>query len=137
MAEVTIDARIEHAFEALDDRDADRVIEQFAPGGQFYEIPRGERFSRAEFREYLTEGVFKLFPDYRVEQKRVLAGHGWATVIEYTFSATHEGEIGGTEPTGETVSLPIVAVITVGDDGITSWRDFFDPQALDEQLGRD
>lgn len=136
MTDATIDARIERVFEALDDRAPDRVIEQFDPEGQFYEMPRGEAFSRAEFRDYLAEVVFELFPDYSIEQKQILTGHDWATVIEYTFSATHEGEVGGTKPSGETVSLPIVAVITVGDDGITSWRDFFDAQALDEQLER-
>lgn len=137
MSDATTDARIERVFEALDDRDADRVIEQFAPEGRFYEMPRGEAFSRAEFHDYLAEVVFELFPDYSVEQKQVLTAHDWATVVGYTFSATHEGEIRGTEPTGETVSLSIVAVITVSDDGITSWRDFFDAQALDEQLERE
>lgn len=99
-------------------------------------MPRGEAFSRAEFHDYLAEGVFELFPDYGVEQIRVLTAHDWATVVEYTFSATHVGEASGTEATGKTITLPIVAGITASDDGITSWRDFFDAQALDEQLER-
>lgn len=137
MAAKQIDTCIERVFEALDDQDPDRVVEQFAPEGRFYEIPRGEEFARAEFRDYLADMVFEAFPDYSVEQTQVMTAHDWATVVEYTFSATHEGAVKKTDPTGKTVTLPIMAVFTVADDGITSWRDFFDEHALDEQLARD
>lgn len=136
MSEPAIDPRIERVFEAWDAHDADRASEQFAQRGRFYEVPREREFSRAEFRDYLAEGVFELFPDYSVERRRVVTSHDWATVVDWTFSGTHEGAVGGTRPTGKTVSHPIISVITVADDGIISWRDFFDGQALDEKLER-
>lgn len=136
MPEDVIDPRIERVFEAWDARDADLAAAQFAPDGRFHEVPRGEDFSREAFRSYLSEGVFSAFPDYSVEEKRVLTSHDWATVIEWTFSGTHEGDVGGTNATGTTVTHPIVSVVTVAEDGITSWRDFFDGQSLDQKLDR-
>jgi steroid delta-isomerase-like uncharacterized protein len=84
-------------------------------------------------REYLVE-VVEAFPDLRQEIKTV---HSRAnpTVIESTFTGTHEGPLEGVPPTGETATVPLVSVIRVSDDGITEWRDFWDQVTFREQLG--
>lgn len=130
-----MDSRIERVFDAWNDQDADRAVEQFADDGRFYEVPRGEDFSRAEFRAYLAEMVFEVFPDYTVERTEVLVSHDWATVVDWTFSGTHKREVAGIQPTGNSVTLHLVSIITISDEGITSWRDFYDSDTLDEQLG--
>lgn len=135
MSDFEVNPHVDRAFEALDDRDADAVAAEFAPDGTFYEIPRDEAFSKQEFREYLADEVFVTFPDYRVEEWTAVTTADWATTVQWSFAGTHEGRGGWVEPTGNAVSLPVVSVLTVSADGISSWRDFFDPRTLFEQLG--
>lgn len=99
-------------------------------------MPRNEEFSRQEFREYLAEVLFETFPDYQVEEKQVFTTDHWATTIQWSFSGTHEGDAGWFEPTGNTVALPVVSIVTLAEGGIATWRDFFDLDALGERLGR-
>lgn len=135
MAQTDIDPRIDRVFEAFDDQDAEKAVAEFADGGVFVETADDNEFSKAEFREYLADRVFVGFPDYSIVEKTVMSTYEWATVIEYTFQATHDGPLGDIDPTGNTVTLPIVAVITITDDGITSWRDYVDGQRFAAQLG--
>lgn len=129
--------RIERVFEAYNQQDAAAAAAEFATDGTFYEIPRGEEFTLTEFREYLTDTIFVLYPDYQVEESQTLLSHDWATVVEWTFSGTHSGAVDETAPMGKRISLPIVSTVVGTDDGIMSWRDFFDPEELDKQLGRE
>lgn len=99
--------------------------------------PRNEEFSRSEFRDYLAAELFETFPDYRVVDRQVCTTDNWATTLRWSFNGTHEGDAGWFEPTGNTVTFPVVSVVTVTRDGITTWRDFFDLEALIEQLRRD
>lgn len=69
-----------------------------------------------------------------IEPERVISS-GTETAIEWSFHGTQEGEFNGIPPTGETVDAPLVAIITVSDDGITSWTDYWDQMELAEQLG--
>lgn len=131
-----LEQRIERVFAAYNRQDAEAVAAEFAPDGTFYEVPRGEEFTKTEFQEFLEGAIFEMYPDYQVEESRTLLTYEWATVIEWTFSGTHKGAVDETDPTGNRISLPIVSIVTGSEDGITSWRDFFDPQELDEQLGR-
>lgn len=137
MAADSLHHHIECLFAAYDRQDAEAAAAQFAPGGKFHEEPRNKTFTKAEFREYLESNVFVVFPDYEVEEYRSLLDYRWATVIEWRFSGTHEGHVGELEPTGNRVTLPIVSVVTGSEEGITSFHDFFDPQKLDQQLGRE
>lgn len=135
MSKTDIDPHIERVFEAFDNQNAEDAVAEFAEDGVFVETADDEKFSKDEFREYLCDRVFVGFPDYTVVEKRVMSTYDWATVIEYTFQATHEGPLGDIPPTGNTVTLPIVAVITVSDDGVTSWRDYTNSQRFAEQVG--
>lgn len=137
MSSGDLQQRIERMFEAYNRQDAEAAAAEFAPDGTFYEIPRGEEFTKAEFREFLEDIIFVLYPDYQVEESQTLLTYEWATVIEWTFSGTHEGAVDETAPTGNRIFLPIVSVVRGSEHGITSWRDFFDSQDLDEQLGRE
>jgi predicted ester cyclase len=60
---------------------------------------------------------------------------GGPTVLESTFRGTYEGPIDGVPPAGNAVAVPLVSVIEVGDDGIVSWRDYWDQGAFRAQLG--
>lgn len=134
MTSTDIDPHIKRVFEAFDSQDAEQAAAQFTEDGVFVETADEQQFSKTEFREYLAERIFVGFPDYTIIDTDVKTGYEWATVVEYTFRATHEGPLGGRPPTGNTVTLPIVAVITVSRDGITSWRDYLDGERFRDQL---
>lgn len=125
---------IARALEAFDNHDADGVAAEFAEEGTFYDPPQDEELTKEEFRAYCVE-IFEAFPDVRVEEERVLTAPDGTTAVEWTFSGTHEGEIDGMPPTGESFALPGVSIITVSEDGITSWRDYWDQQTFAEQVG--
>lgn len=131
-----LDPRIRRVFDALDDHDPDTAAAAFADSGTFYEVPRDESFNRDAYRAYLAD-VFETFPDYRVDEVTVRTTYPWATTLEWVFTGTHDGDAGWFDPTGACVELAVVSVVTVGDDGIESWRDYFDIDELDAQLGRE
>lgn len=85
-------------FDACDRQDAAAAVSEFVPEGTFYEVPRDEEFTKTEFREFLDDTIFELYPDYRVEESRTLVTYEWATVTEWTFSGTHKGAVGETAP---------------------------------------
>lgn len=124
---------IARAVEAFNEHDADGVIAEFAEDGTFLDPVQDDKLTKAEFREYTTE-LLEAFPDVWVEEERVIASDT-ETAIEAVFHATHEGEFDGIPPTGEMIAVPFVSIITVSDDGITSWRDYWDQQTFAEQLG--
>lgn len=136
MTQSDIDPRIRRVFDALDDHDPDAAVDAFAESGVFYEVPRGESFTRQAYRAYL-EDVFETFPDYRVDDVTVLTAYPWATTVEWVFTGIHDGDAGWFDSTGASVELTVVSVVTTGDNGITSWRDYFDLDDLGAQLGRE
>lgn len=125
---------IGRAVEAFNDHDFDGFVAEFADGATFTD-PVREDLDRAETRAYMSE-LAQAFPDVRVETERVIPSDT-GTAIEFTFRGTHEGEFDGMPPTGETVDETFVSVITVSDEGITSWTDYWDRMSLVEQLGHD
>ncbi len=133
MDDSDVDPRIERAMETFNDHDLNRHMSEFADGATFVDPVLEGEVTGEEHRSYLAE-VIEAFPDIHQEVDRVLCS-GNPTVLESTFYGTHEGEIEGIPPTGNSVAIPLVSIITVSDDGITSWRDYWDQQTFRNQLG--
>lgn len=133
MADPDLDPRVERALATFNDHDIDSHMEEFAEGATFLDPVLDEPVSGEEHREYLRD-VIEAFPDIRQEEERVLTA-GEATAMESTFAGTHEGAIEGIPPTGNAVEVPLASVVTVSEDGIASWRDYWDQETFREQLG--
>lgn len=134
MPETTdVDPTVARAMDAFNDHDTERLMAEFAEDVTFSD-PFQDELNKAELRAF-TDEVFEAFPDVRYEQHRVISGSEGATAVEVTIHATHEGEFDGIPPTGQTVALPGVTIVEVSENGITSWRDYFDKQSFAEQLG--
>lgn len=127
------DPRIERALETFNEDDLEGHMATFADGATFADPVLDDPVSGADHREYLR-GVIDAFPDIHQEPERVLSAPE-ATVVESTFRGTHEGPIEGVPPTGNAVAVPLVSVIEVADDGIVSWRDYWDQETFRAQLG--
>jgi len=128
-----MDPEIERALETFNEYDLDSHMDEFAPEATFLDPVLEEPVSGEEHQEYLVD-IFDAFPDIHQEPQRAFQADE-ATVVESTFYGTHQGSLEGIPPTGETVSVPLVSIIKVSDDGITSWRDYWDQQTFREQLG--
>lgn len=128
-----MNTHIQHALDTFNESDFEAHMAAFADGATFRDPVLDEPVSGDEHREYI-EDVVDAFPDITQEPRRVLPAEE-ATVIESTFEGTHEGELEGVPPTGREVSVPLVSVISVSDEGITDWRDYWDQQTFREQLG--
>lgn len=128
-----MDPRVERAIEAFNDHDVEQLLDEMAEDATFTD-PLEEDIAGNELHEYTAE-IFEAFPDIRLEVNRVITGEGGVTAIEGNYLGTHEGPIQGIPPTGNSVAVPTMTVIDVSDDGITSWRDYWDQQTFSEQLG--
>lgn len=128
-----MDPHIERAIKAFNDHDVDRLMGEIADDATFTD-PLAEELSGAELREYTVE-IFEAFPDRRLEVKRVIASDDGTVAIECEYLGTLEGTLEGVPPTGNFVRVPSMTVIDVSEDGISSWRDYWDQQKFSEQLG--
>lgn len=133
MVDTGMNPHIERAIKAFNDHDVDRLMDQMAEDATFTD-PLEADVSGAELREYTVE-LFEAFPDLRLEVKRVISSDEGVLAIECDYLGTHEGPLEGIPPTGNSVVVPGVTVFDVSDDGITSWRDYWDQETFSEQLG--
>ena len=133
MSNSDMDPCVERAIEAFNDHDPDRLMDEMADGSTFTD-PLEAGLTGEELHEY-TATIFEAFPDIRLEVDRVITSGEGATAIECEYVGTHEGPLEGIPPTGNHVVVPSMTVIDVSEDGITSWRDYWDQQTFSEQLG--
>lgn len=124
---------VKDAYAAFNDHDLDDYLAAFAPNGILYDPLVEDGVSGTELQDYMGT-VFDAFPDISADINRVITTDD-ETAVELTYTGTHSGTFEGIPPTGNTATLPVVTIITVSSDGITSWRDYWDQQAFADQLG--
>ena len=120
-----------------DENTPDAAVNEFAPGGTYMDPSLEEPLEGEEIGEFIAE-VNEGFPDLHFEFHRLLTtDEEGVLVVEWTMHGTHEGTLDGLPPTGETVALDGVDVVTFSDEGITSVRGYFNESDFAEQLGLD
>lgn len=134
MAQIEGTEHVERAFEAFNNHDPDGVVAEMAEDGTFTDPFQDDPLTKAEFYQSCIE-VFEAFPDARWNRDRIVADGDGAIAVEATFHGTFEGPLEGIPPTGESVALPAVSMLTVTPDGISKWRDYWDEQTFRDQLG--
>lgn len=118
---------------AWNDHDPGRVVAQFARGGTYVDPTLEDPLVEDEIGEYVSD-VATAFPDLHVEDRRTTAT-GAGVVHEWTMVGTHAGPLEGLPPTGNSIALDGVDIVTITEDGIASVRGYFDRQTFAEQLG--
>ena len=101
----------EQYIETANDHDLDGWTELFAPT---VEVWGGEEVSRDELRAG-QEVLFDAFPDGHFDLHSIVS-EGNQTVFRLTFSGTHENAYFNIEPTGESVEVPEMIMISVNPD---------------------
>jgi predicted ester cyclase len=119
-----------YAIEVLEEANLDvlrrLVSETFVRRG-----PMGEVSGRAAFEEQVFDDRFS---DIAIAIDDVIAANDQA-VIQYTWRATHRGELFGIAPTGRPLRMNACEVINVERGKIVESTVYFDVYALFEQLG--
>ena len=78
--------------------------------------------------------IRKAFPDWRSDL-HMLVGEGDIVAERFTASGTHQGELMGVAPTGNTVSLKGINIFRVRDGQVVEWWSRLDELGLFRQLG--
>jgi steroid delta-isomerase-like uncharacterized protein len=78
--------------------------------------------------------IRKAFPDWRSDL-HMLVGEGDIVAERFTASGTHQGELMGVPPTGNTVSLKGINIFRVRDGQVVEWWSRLDEMGLFRQLG--
>jgi len=119
------------------EHDPEKVIAQFAESGTYFDPNVGEQIQGRDIGEYVA-GTVKGFPDLNFEMGRRITSEEENELVlaaEWIMHGTHTGSLEGLPPTGNTIALEGIDVVTIADDGIVSIKGYFDQKALADQLG--
>jgi steroid delta-isomerase-like uncharacterized protein len=124
-------------FEAWNARDAGAVTAALADGGTYADPTTESPLAGPALAEH-ARALFAAFPDLNFEVvscQPADAGADGTMVVQWLMRGTNTGPLRGQFPTGRTVALAGVDVITITDGEIRSVEGYFDRQTMAEQLG--
>ncbi|MFB6127916.1 MAG: ester cyclase [Halolamina sp.] len=114
-----VDTYYDRYVDGWNSHDPERVMEAFADGGTISDPVTEGTLSGVEIEEWVEETT-EGFSDVRFEVERRVADHDEGLLfVEWTMYGTHDGQFGPLPPTGQSVEVNGVDVITFSDDGIT------------------
>lgn len=116
----------------VNDRDYSKVPDVFSESITMVE-PFAEIQGRDEFETWLR-GFEEVFPDYHVTIHELVASSE-VSMIEWTLTGTHEGELDGIPPTGREVEFKGMTKLQIGDKKFHEYRIYYDSQEILAQLG--
>ena len=123
---------------AFNSRNPESVAQLYSPK-QVTVLPGMEPIHGREGKAELLSGFYRAFPDLTIGLQLVIVS-GNHIVCEGTMTGTHTGPLlshaGEVPPTGRHMTLPIVYILTVAEDGlIVADRTYFDNATFSAQLG--
>lgn len=92
-----------------------------------------EVHGRDALEEHLR-GENAAFPDARFQTEEIVARED-VIMLEFTWTGTHEGELDGIPPTGNTVEISGMSTLVISDGQIQEDRTYFDSREYLSQLG--
>jgi steroid delta-isomerase-like uncharacterized protein len=123
-------------FDAIQERDFDTLRRIFHPnsihtsGNGVQQI--GPDPVVDEVKSFLTP-----FPDLTITIREQFVPNDSVSIIEYTFSGTHQGPLDDVAPTGKKISVIACSVLEARDGKIIREADYYDTLAMMEQLSLD
>jgi len=130
-----MDARgaAERYFEAWNSGDPAAVVRSMAPGGTYEDPTTGGPVGGQALAEYVG-GLLAAFPDMRFAPGTVV-DDGDRVAATWTMTGTHTGPMRGMPPTGRSVRLTGMDMITADAGGVHRVEGWFDGGAIPRQLG--
>jgi steroid delta-isomerase-like uncharacterized protein len=115
-------------------RDAARLAGAFLPGGTYEDPNTGGPIGTGALGQYAT-GLWTAFPDLTFEEVDYQPTARGDIVFRWLMRGTNQGSLRGLPPTGATVALPGVDIVTAREGGVERVQGYFDRTTLMEQLG--
>lgn len=123
---------VQRGFDVLNDRDREAFVNLHRADAVLHAF--GQEFRGVDEIVANQFGILEAFPDATLTPEDLLA-EGDRVAARWTFTGTHEGELQGIDPTGETVAFSVMGIFEVEDGKISEvWLEF-DQLDLMEQLG--
>lgn len=123
-------------FAAIQDRDPEALRELFAPEA-IHTSGDGRPMTGPDPVIREVRSFVEAFPDLTIEVRHHHLVDSSRSIIEYTFSGTHEGHLEDLPPTGKSVAVVACSVLEADNGAITREADYFDTVAMLAQLGMD
>ena len=121
-------------FDAWNCRDPETIAACFSRDGTYTDPTAGAGLTPAATAAYAA-ALFGGFPDLALDLAAISEVDERTVGGQWMMRGTQTGTLRDLPPTGRTVALPGVDVITVTPDGVASVVGYFDRQTMLEQLG--
>ncbi|HEX7101355.1 MAG TPA: nuclear transport factor 2 family protein [Nitrolancea sp.] len=119
---------------ALNAHDVAGMLACYAEDMEWYDIPLEQPVrGKAAVGDFLRE-MFVVFPDLRYEPEAIVS-EGERVVVQFRMHGTHRATYNGLPPTGKTVEILSVSVITLREGLIVSDHCYFDNAMILRQMG--
>lgn len=112
-------------MEALSSNDAERLIDYFAEGAMYQNMPLPPAYGRDEVHATLT-GLFQVLRIERIDTFHIASRAG--------VVFTERVDLLTALPTGKSFELPVLGVVHVSDGKISAWRDYFDLRSFEDAV---
>jgi steroid delta-isomerase-like uncharacterized protein len=124
---------VKQYLDAWNAHDAEAIVETFAADGTYHDPTTGE--ISGESIAANAKRLWSAFPDLSFEIVNIAEIGPDRVIAEWLMRGTNSASFQGLPPTGNSVSLPGVDVVEIGEDGIKAVRGYFDTRAVPDQLG--
>jgi steroid delta-isomerase-like uncharacterized protein len=116
----SIEQRTDNIRAAWNNHDASDFASQFSPDAVLRYIATGEVVHGREQIQGFVAVLLEAFPDLRLDRRNTYGCGERVRVIEWTITATHNGQFLGVPPTHRSVELHGCSIFVLGADGFVS-----------------
>lgn len=122
--------------DAYNGNDLDLLDELLAPDWKTQAFPTGLMEQTVENAKAVHRSLLEAFPDLHITTHELIA-EGDVVVQSYTVRGTHNGEMAGLPPTGNSIAVGGVSIFEIRDGRIVRHEAFSDLIDVLVQLGAD
>jgi steroid delta-isomerase-like uncharacterized protein len=128
--------RIDAIRTAWNNHDAPEFAAQFSEDAVLRFMPTGGVAHGREQIQAFAETELRAFPDWQIEGRNAYDCGEGVCVVEWTVTATHEGEFMGISPTHRSVEMLGCSIFVLGADGLVGEEIIYlDAATILRQLG--
>ena len=116
----SIEQRTDNIRAAWNNHDASDFATQFSPDAVVRFIATGEVVQGQKQIQGFAAALLEAFPDLRLDRQNTYGCGETVRVIEWTITATHDGQFLGVPPTHHSVEIHGCSIFVLGADGFVS-----------------